>query len=225
MSHYFPTVMLHCQWHTTSLSSRCLPLSCCSARKGACQSHATLPRTVTPLSGYLAAYSTCYVYIPWPLPSRFKFYPYFLLIQGQTSLCKSIHATLIVSYCFAGVILLCHCHCSLPVMRLATVIALSQSSSFACVKLLCHAHGYHHITLSSPYQPHTALLVSYCLATILLLPLSCWFVSIRLLATVVQLHYCRGTLLYHPDFIIIILPCHSVPAHSYYSSGAINSSR
>ena len=47
VSHYFHTVMQQCQWHTASLPSCCLPLSCCSARKAACQSHATLPCTVT----------------------------------------------------------------------------------------------------------------------------------------------------------------------------------
>ena len=54
-------------------------------------------------------------------------------MQVYSSLSKSIHATLIVSHCFVGVMLPYHCSRSLPVMRLATVVVLSQSLCFACL--------------------------------------------------------------------------------------------
>ena len=127
--------MLHCQWHAASLY-----------RHDACHCHAALPgRLLSSLMLLCHTLSRCSTLsgYTWPLmvPAMFIYRDLFwsdsifILIfcyYRDTSLCKFIQ---VYTCYFDSVILLCHCHGSLPVMRLATVIVLFQSLCFAFVKL------------------------------------------------------------------------------------------
>ena len=72
-----------------------------------------------------------------------------------------------------------------------------------CSKILARTL---HVMLSFPCQACSASLVAYCLATVLLV------LVLQHLSTCYcffQLYYSPDTLLSYPDFITIILPCHS----------------